>query len=72
MPPCLARVLRKVPDMLESFADQVHDLLLDRDHGVLLAGKRAARVSGPHWGGWMRTAPTSQRPARRAQLPGRP
>lgn len=50
MPPCIARVLRKVPDMLESFADQVHDLLLDRDHGVLLAGKRAARVSGPHWG----------------------
>lgn len=37
--PCLhlCRVLRKVPDMLESFADKVPELLLDRNHGVLLA-----------------------------------
>ena len=32
------RVLRKVPDAVESFADRAPTLLADRHHGVLLAG----------------------------------
>lgn len=36
VPPC--SVLRKVPDMLESFAERAPALLEDRSHSVLLAG----------------------------------
>lgn len=32
------RVLRKVPEMLEPFAEQAVALLSDRNHGVMLAG----------------------------------
>ena len=32
------RVLRKVPDAVESFAERAPTLLADRHHGVLLAG----------------------------------
>lgn len=32
------RVLRKVPDMLESFMEKAPSLLEDRSHSVLLAG----------------------------------
>ena len=32
------RVLRKIPDMLESFIGKAADLLNDRNHGVLLSG----------------------------------
>lgn len=35
---CASRVLRKVPDMLESFAERAPALLEDRSHSVLLAG----------------------------------
>ncbi|KAK9830950.1 hypothetical protein WJX81_001389 [Elliptochloris bilobata] len=35
---CCMRVLRKVPDAVESFADKAPALLSDRHHGVLLAG----------------------------------
>lgn len=35
---CACRVLRKVPDAVESFADRAPTLLADRHHGVLLAG----------------------------------
>lgn len=35
---CATRVLRKLPDMLESFVDKAADLLTDRSHGVILAG----------------------------------
>ncbi|KAI7839019.1 hypothetical protein COHA_007161 [Chlorella ohadii] len=35
---CASRVLRKVPDMLESFAERAPTLLEDRSHSVLLAG----------------------------------
>ena len=31
-------MLRKIPDMLESFVDKAADLLNDRNHGVLLSG----------------------------------
>ena len=32
------RVLRRVPDMLESFAERATELLSDRNHAVVLAG----------------------------------
>lgn len=32
------RVLRKIPDMIESFVDKAADLLNDRNHAVLLSG----------------------------------
>ncbi|RMZ55243.1 hypothetical protein APUTEX25_005521, partial [Auxenochlorella protothecoides] len=35
---CASRVLRKVPEMLEPFAEQAVALLSDRNHGVMLAG----------------------------------
>lgn len=35
---CACRVLRKIPDLLESFAEKVPDLLNDRNHAVILAG----------------------------------
>lgn len=35
---CASRVLRKVPDMLESFMEKAPSLLEDRSHSVLLAG----------------------------------
>lgn len=35
---CARRVLRKIPDMLESFVDRASDLLNDRNHAVILAG----------------------------------
>jgi hypothetical protein len=51
------RVLRKIPDMLESFVDKAVDLLNDRNHGVLLAGQTAGTRSkfsswGVGHGGW--------------------
>ena len=39
--PARCRVLRKIPDMLESFVDKAADLLNDRNQGVVLAGARA-------------------------------
>ena len=38
MPSLRARVLRRVPDMLESFAERAAELLSDRNHAVVLAG----------------------------------
>lgn len=35
---CATRVVRKVPEVLESFVDRAAGLLSDRHHGVLLAG----------------------------------
>ncbi len=35
---CICRVIRKVPDAIESFQDVAAKLLLDRHHGVLLTG----------------------------------
>lgn len=35
---CASRVLRKVPDMMESFMEKAPGLLEDRSHSVLLAG----------------------------------
>jgi AP-1 complex subunit gamma-1 len=35
---CARRVMRKVPDMLESFVDRATELLNDRNHAVILGG----------------------------------
>lgn len=35
---CARRVMRKVPDMLESFVDRATELLNDRNHAVVLGG----------------------------------
>ena len=35
---CARRVIRKVPDMLESFVDRATELLHDRNHAVILGG----------------------------------
>ncbi|KAI8285964.1 AP-1 complex subunit gamma-1 [Colletotrichum sp. SAR11_240] len=35
---CAMRICRKVPDLQEHFVDKAHQLLSDRNHGVLLCG----------------------------------
>ncbi|KAF9870834.1 hypothetical protein CkaCkLH20_11733 [Colletotrichum karsti] len=35
---CAMRICRKVPDLQEHFVDKAHQLLADRNHGVLLCG----------------------------------
>ena len=36
--PCCSRVLRKVPETIDTFAEKAAALLSDRHHGVLLSG----------------------------------